>query len=565
MGRLRAHPWRIAPIALAAALAAGYLIWQPPSLDLAAADYRAWLFGHAGFAVWDDGWYGGHHLPGYSVLFPPVAWWLGTRLAGAMAVVASAVLFERLAWARYASRARIGALWFGAGLATTLLSGRLTFALGLAVALGALVALARGSDVAAGGSWRGGSVSARSVAFAGGAAETLPPRRPPDRASLLTPAHGWVLLALALAVVTPLASPVAALFLALAGVAYALAARRTVGLALAAAALVPIGAFAIAFPEVGTEPFALSSFWPTVAFAAVAVVLLPRDERGLRIGVALYALACVAAYVVATPVGGNVVRLGALCGGPVLALALWRRRMVALALVALPLLWWQWSAAIDDVRTASGDPSVGASYYAPLLAAIDRGGGMPGRIEIPFTRLHWEARWVAPHVPLARGWERQLDRRDDALFYSGTLTPARYRAWLDALAVRWVALPDVRLDYSARAEARLIRAGLPYLHEVWRGAHWRLFAVAGPKPLADPPASVPRLGADTVTLTVPRPATVRLRVRWTPYWAVAHGDACVAPAGDWTRLTVRRAGTIRLATRFSFARIASRAPRCSGR
>jgi hypothetical protein len=563
MGRPPADPWRIAPTALAVALAAGYLIWQPPSLDLAAADYRAWLFGHAGWAVWDDGWYGGHHLPGYSVLFPPLGWWLGTRLAGALAVVVAALLFERLAWVRYGGRARVGALWFAAGVATTLFSGRLTFVLGLVFALGALVALQRGSpDVAAGGSWRRGEVSARSVAFAGGAAETSPRRHPPDRALRSTLALG---IALLLALLTPLASPVAALFLALAGVAYALAARRTVGLVLAAAALLPIVAFAVAFPEGGTEPFVFSSFWPTLAFAVAALALLPRDERTLRIGVALYALACVAAYVLATPVGGNVVRLGALCGGPVLALALWRRRTLALALVALPLVWWQWSAAIDDVRTASGDPSVGAAYYAPLLAAIAREVGPPGRIEIPFTRLHWEARWVAPRVPLARGWERQLDRRDNALFYGGALTSPRYRAWLDQLAVRWVALPDVRLDYSARQEARLIERGLPYLHEVWRGAHWRLFAVADPAPLANPPARVTRLGTDTVTLAVPRPASIALRIRWTPYWAVTHGDACVSPAGEWTRLTVRRPGTIRLATRFSLTRIRSHAPRCRGR
>ncbi len=537
-------------------------MWQPPSLDLAAADYRAWLFGHAGFAIWDNGWYGGHHLPGYSVLFPPLGWWLGTRLAGALAVVAAALLFERLASTRYGERARVGALWFAAGAATTLLSGRLTFALGLVFALGALVALQRGSDVAAGGSCRRESVPAGSVAFAGGAAETLSPRHPPDRTAAA--AAGALGVALMLAVLTPLASPVAALFLALAGVAYALATRRVVGLVLAAAALAPIAAFALAFPEGGSEPFAFSSFWPTLAFAAAALALLPRDERTLRIGVALYALACTAAYVLATPVGGNVVRLGALCGGPVLALALWRRRMLALALIALPLVWWQWTAAIDDVRTASGDPSVGAAYYAPLLSAIARTGGPLGRVEIPFTRLHWEARWVAPAYPLARGWERQLDRRDNALFYTGTLRAGEYRVWLDRLAVRWVALPDVRLDYSATQEARLIENGLPYLHEVWHGAHWRLFAVTDPAPLASPPAQITALDTDSITLTAPRLATIALRVRWTPYWAITQGDACVAPAGDWTRLTVRHPGTIRLATRFSLARIRSRAPRCSG-
>ena len=39
---------------------------------------------------------------------------------------------------------------------------------------------------------------------------------------------------------------------------------------------------------------------------------LPRSERGLRIGVALYGAAGVAAYFIHTPMGGNAVRLGAL-------------------------------------------------------------------------------------------------------------------------------------------------------------------------------------------------------------------------------------------------------------
>jgi hypothetical protein len=561
MLRPRGDPRRLAPVALAAALALAYLAWQPPSLDLAAADYRAWLFGHAGLALWDGRWYGGHHLPGYGVLFPPLGWWLGTRLAGALAVLAAAFLFERLATARYGERARAGALWFGAGAASTLFSGRITFALGLVPALGALLALQRAE------AWRTGALGRAAASGAPGARG--PQAAPAGRGAARR--HGSLAAtALGLALLTPLASPVAAVFLALAGVAYALAARRPAGLALAAAALAPIAAFALAFPEGGTEPFAFSSFWPTLAFAAAALALLAPEERALRVGVALYALACIAAYALATPVGGNVVRMGALCGGPLLALALWRRRMLALALVAPALLWWQWSAAVGDVRTASGDPSVGAAYYAPLLAQLaheDAPPTPPGRVEIPFTRLHWEARWVAPSFALARGWERQLDRRDNALFYDppATLTPARYRAWLSQNAVRWVALADVRLDYSARAEARLIEAGLPYLDQVWRGRHWRLFAVRRPTPLADPPARVTELGTDTVALVVPRPASVRVRVRWTPYWAITAGEGCVAPAGDWTRLEIRRAGTIRLATRFSLARIGSRAPRCSAR
>ena len=55
--------------------------------------------------MWDAQWYGGHHMPGYSVLFPPLARWLGPRVVGALAVVAAAALFERIAHARYGERA----------------------------------------------------------------------------------------------------------------------------------------------------------------------------------------------------------------------------------------------------------------------------------------------------------------------------------------------------------------------------------------------------------------------------------------------------------------------------
>jgi hypothetical protein len=132
------------------------------------------------------------------------------------------------------------------------------------------------------------------------------------------------------------------------------------------------------------------------------------------------------------------------------------------------------------------------------------------------------------------------------------------------MAVRWVALPDTRLDYSARTEARLIEDGLPYLREVWRGGAWTVYAVDDPTPLVSGPATIVRLGGDAVTLAARAPGTVRLRMHWTPYWDVAGGDACVAPDGDFTRLDVRRAGEVRLQTRFALGRVGARGPRCGG-
>ena len=84
--RLRRLPaWTVA-----AALAALYLLLDPPSADLAAQTYRTWLFEHAGWTVWDNGWYAGHHVPAYSVLFPPLAALLGPRVVGALSAVAAA-------------------------------------------------------------------------------------------------------------------------------------------------------------------------------------------------------------------------------------------------------------------------------------------------------------------------------------------------------------------------------------------------------------------------------------------------------------------------------------------
>ena len=87
---------RACPLAVAAVLAAIYLLVDPPSADLAAQTYRTWLFEHHGFVLWDNGWYGGHHIPAYSILFPPLAALSSPQLVGAVAAVVSAWAFERI-------------------------------------------------------------------------------------------------------------------------------------------------------------------------------------------------------------------------------------------------------------------------------------------------------------------------------------------------------------------------------------------------------------------------------------------------------------------------------------
>jgi hypothetical protein len=516
---------RAAPTVLAAAFAAVYVSVSPPSLDLAAHLLRAKLFAAEGFGIWDNWWYAGHHVPGYSVLFPPIAALLTPQLAGGIAATGTATVFESLARRHFGEDAWLGSLWFGAGTAMNLFTGRLTFAFGLLPAMGMALALQR--------------------------------RRPA--------------VACLLAAITALASPVAALFAALGGAAYAigsLAQQRRPraalpGTALVISALLPVVLLSIAFPEGGSEPFTLATLWPIPAIALVALMALPRRERTLRVGIVLYVIGCVLSYELSTPVGSNIARLGPLVAGPLAALIWWRRRNAWLALVALPLLWFQWQAPIRDVRTSAGDPSISTSYYQPLLAFLDRQRGAPFRVEIPFTRFHWEAYQVAPRFPLARGWERQLDIKYNHLFYSPTLSARVYDAWLHRLAVRFVAVPDASLDFSAHKEVSLIDRGPSFLRLVYRTANWRVYAVAAPKPIAQGAATVTAMGPNSVTLSATRPGTALVRVRFSPYWKLVPGGGCVAPDGQFTKVTLSRPGRAQLVIDFALDRIGSDSPRCS--
>ncbi len=520
---------RVAPTLVAAALALAYVIISPPSLDLAAHLFRAKLFDAEGFGLWSNWWYDGHHVPGYSVLFPALAATFTPQVVGAAAAVATATLFELLAFRQFGERAWLGTLWFGAATATDLYTGRLTFAFGLLPAVATALALQR--------------------------------RRP--TAAILA------------AILTALASPVAALFAAVAGAAFAVIALTTrrrrdlvLGLAVASAALLPVLLISIAFPEGGTEPFTFATLWPIVAILAVLLVALPRELVTLRAGAGLYLVGCLISYAVPSPVGSNVVRLGSLMAGPVVALVWWRRRVVLVALLALPLLYIQWQAPIRDVHNASGDPSASPGYWQPLLGFLNRqrGRGPTFRVEIPFTGFHMEAYEVAPHFPLARGWERQLDIKVNPIFYGDLLNGTTYEQWLHRMAVRYVALPDdSRLDYSATRETMLIRRGLPYLRLVARLRHWRVYAVADPTPIVSGSATLQALGPDSLTLSVSHPGPALLRVHFTPYWELQGVAGCVAPAGnDFTALTFRTAGPARLVIAFSPWRIHARSPRCTG-
>ncbi len=451
--RLSTAPLTLA-LAVAVPLALAYLILAPPAGDVAAATYRSDLFARVGLTTWDTGWYAAHGywLPGYSLLSPALGALLGVRLLLALSAVAACALFALIAQRVFGTAAaRLAAAWFALGFCVGLLSGRVPYDLGFAIGLASVLALMRGA---------------------------LP-------------------AALVLAALTSIASPVAGAFLGLAGLALALAEIPTEirapagprrGIALCAAALIPVLALSVAYPDGGYEPFAASAFWPALAGVLLIALLLPqgpltpRGRRLLRVAAALYALALIGAYAIHTPVGGNAARLGPLLAAPLLAGVLWEKQRAMLLGLAPLLLYWQLATPIRDYSSIAGDPSVHASYYAPVLAELrSLSHGRPTIVEVPMTAAHWESAYLAGHdgVKLARGWERQLDTRYAAIFYRRTLSPAAYHAWLRENRVMYVALPDAPLDKAGSLEGKLVARGLLYLRELWHSEHWHLYRVMG--------------------------------------------------------------------------------------
>src|SRR5919204_1596796 len=130
-------------VALSVAFTTVVLLWDPHVRDLAAQTFRTELFEHGGFSIWNGSWYGGHYTLTYSVLLPPAAALIGTRMVGALSVVLSAYLFDRLVRERWGEDAHWATLWFGVGAVSLLVSGQLTFAMGVAFGLLALRCLQR--------------------------------------------------------------------------------------------------------------------------------------------------------------------------------------------------------------------------------------------------------------------------------------------------------------------------------------------------------------------------------------------------------------------------------------
>ncbi|MCU1345605.1 MAG: putative integral rane protein [Acidimicrobiia bacterium] len=502
------NPWPLLAPIVAGSLAVAAAVFGWHGGDLPAQIYRIGLFHRQGLTLWDSQWYGGHWTLNYSVLLPVVAGWIGVQATAVVAATAAAAAFDRVVTAHFGRAGRAGSIAFAVGTLVQTAIGQLPFLLGEAFAVTAFLAATR--------------------------------RRWP--------------VAVALALGASLSSPLAGAFLALAMVSWLVGSspRCRLGLvAVAFAAALPIAAAGLLFPGQGAFPFPAFDFASEILCCVAVVVLIPKQQRQLRVAAAIYAIVVALTFVVPSPVGGNISRLGECLGLPVVICVLWPRRRLVLAAIAVPLVLAQWTPALAAVAHNAHDPSTRTSYYQPLLTYLQAHASPAGRVEVVPTQMHWEAAYVAPAVALARGWERQLDTADNPIFYDrDTLTASSYRAWLLNNGVTYVALPDVALDYAAHDEAALLTSGVTGLSLAWSDTHWKVFAVAGSTGIVEGPAQLERLEGDRVVINAAQAAPIRVRIRYTPKWSVVSGDACTRSDSDgWTVIDAHHVGRIELALR----------------
>jgi hypothetical protein len=501
-----------ATLAATVLLCAVYVLWTPVSPDLAAQLARADVVRRTGDLFWWTGWFGGLTLPTYSVVAPQLMAWLGVSLTGALATVGgccgAAVLL------RDAPRPWAGALAFSLFGLADLVAGRITFVVGLTFAIWALVAVRA-------------------------------------RRRLASPV---------LALLTFFGSPLAALFLGVVLLAVFVSDRtRRWQAGTDAGVLLLSGAvLAVLFPGAGVMPVGyVGMIWPCIGLLAVAVTCRQPVVRTA----ALFALAAYPVLLVYPgAIGSNMARLAWVAAVPVVVGCATLKR-VQLVIVALGLTVWP---AITVGAEVHWFPvrSAAAAYYQPLVDHLQSARAAAGprsvgeRLELLDTANHSGAYYLAQSVPLARGWDRQVDKAANRIFYyDGELTRQSYDAWLHQLAVGWVAIPATQLDYAHATEAALIDAGVPALRLVWSSPDWRLYRVRNATPLASG-ARVTAVGSSSVTLRTTAPSKVTLRMQWSPYLRVIDARtgraiaACVSERGRSAQIYLPGAGDFTVVGRF---------------
>ena len=511
----RPQPNPIVAEAILAAVIAGTLaatlLWLgPPGSDLAAHVYQSSFFHDRGFALWNNFWYAGRYsFVTYSLLYYPLASLIGIKLLAVASIAAAALAFTVVVAREWGPAARWSDRSFAVVWAGIVLSGAFPFALGTALALLALWAL-----------------QAR--------------------------ARGRFAI---LAALTIAASPVAFLLLAILLLGSAIAHRRSRDDMLPLLTIGAIGFVEVLlwrlFPSSGRYPFSWQELAAASTFCLLGAGLTWNvlRARGLRWIFIVYLTACVAAFLVPSAIGENIARLRyAAIPIAVLALSLRRWRPLPVCLVALVLAAaWNVTPLVGSFLKGEGDPAAVAAYWTPAITFLHSNLTPSYRVEAVDTVDHWPAVYLpSAGIPIVRGWFRQNDFPQNRVLY-GKPGQATYLRWLRSFGVRYVVLPDARLDYSSQAEAALLTSGRSGLRVVFRSQHTAVYEVPGAVPLVTGTGSahVFSFAHEGMVVSLGAPGRYRVATSWSPYWQAS--GACLDRGTDgMIRLAARRAGTVSL-------------------
>jgi hypothetical protein len=509
---------------LVAGVVAALLAWMlfafgPPGGDAATHLYQTRLVSRNGLQFWDNLWYSGRYsLVNYTLLYYPLAVAVGQAVVVVTSVGAATAAFARLVrteWPRLATAPVIAATLV---FPLAVIAGVYPFLLGLAFGLLMLAA-----------------VQAHRIWLA----------------SLLA------LFALAAHV---LAFGFVGLFL----VAWALADHawlrdrgyRAFAVVLCVAVLVQallLRAFSLPGGRYLFDPKDLAAILVFCAAGAALSYRVPA-MRAMWIFFWLYAALTLVDFAIPNAIGGNMVRLIALAGLPLLLIPLgahaYRPGWVAAVCIAL-IAVWQGISPVTEWRASAASPGQNAAFWTPAIAFLAAHGDPDYRVEVVQSKRYWEAYYIAGHgYAIARGWYRQDDYPTNAVLYNSP-TAAPYQAWLRSVGVRYVLLQSGTLDFTSEAEAALLRSGTSGLQPIARTGSWSVYELPNPTPIVTPAdaARVTRITPTTITIQATRPALLTVRVHDTPYWTIQSrdGSACVAAGtGSTTPVAVRHAGTVEL-------------------